>query len=664
MKCLHCGNELALLKKLTGGGGFCSESHRQSYQEEYDRLALRRLLQPHAGTEDSPSNPAQNAPLPTAVAEAAGEVSAPPAPGFVKFDLTPALSTGQYHYSDEPLAREPGVAMPSRTPENPGVSLAAAAPVAITVEGRSGESAPRRKERLEGRDFTRTTPAVTPHLETLQGRGLSAMKESMEVFVLPVRPEGTTQLWHFDGIELVVEPCFREMARLGTSFLGRETPVEMAEPGASSAESKAPVPVPMLAPAESAKTDWGQKPAAEEKVQAADPADPQPAARFSELWERGFSTPEKAKDSEEPVRATSILPISIKGSAPGKGKLTQSFQSIAVTSFRLNLPRVTGLPLRPKMTIGAAPAEAKFKLKTADQELPAGPPAARAAKPERPAAEPDTQSAAQPPAAEKKPEPPAALKKEGPAVQPAPSDADRLRQVATAALDGPHFGMAASDIGSPFGGLWRRLPVVAKIAVILATIGALGVAGWIFQGSSGKAGVAPGDGSSMGPSIMMGEGGWSTNWAGDAAGSHRARQISIYRPSLNMRNYRLEFQGEIESKSMGWVFRASNAENYYAMKLEIVKPGLSPTVALVKWAVVNGQDSPEQRAMLPMPLRLDTLYRVRLDVRGARFVTSVQDQPVDSWADDQLKTGGVGFFNERGERGRIRKVQISLLSGN
>src|SRR5918912_276913 len=47
MRCLYCGNELALLKKLTGYGEFCSEAHRQKYEEQYNRLALSRLLQAH-----------------------------------------------------------------------------------------------------------------------------------------------------------------------------------------------------------------------------------------------------------------------------------------------------------------------------------------------------------------------------------------------------------------------------------------------------------------------------------------------------------------------------------------------------------------------------------------------------------------------------------------
>src|SRR5208337_2023354 len=45
MGCRYCGKELALLKRLTGGGEFCSEAHKQSYQDEYNRLALSRLLQ-------------------------------------------------------------------------------------------------------------------------------------------------------------------------------------------------------------------------------------------------------------------------------------------------------------------------------------------------------------------------------------------------------------------------------------------------------------------------------------------------------------------------------------------------------------------------------------------------------------------------------------------
>ena len=47
MRCLYCGKQLALFRRLTGGGEFCSEAHKHSYHEEYNKLALSRLLQAH-----------------------------------------------------------------------------------------------------------------------------------------------------------------------------------------------------------------------------------------------------------------------------------------------------------------------------------------------------------------------------------------------------------------------------------------------------------------------------------------------------------------------------------------------------------------------------------------------------------------------------------------
>ncbi len=60
MRCLYCGKELALFKRLRGGE-FCSDAHRQRYQEEYTQLALNRLLQANApkdneAQEDDPAS--------------------------------------------------------------------------------------------------------------------------------------------------------------------------------------------------------------------------------------------------------------------------------------------------------------------------------------------------------------------------------------------------------------------------------------------------------------------------------------------------------------------------------------------------------------------------------------------------------------------------------
>src|SRR5689334_7121988 len=48
--------------------------------------------------------------------------------------------------------------------------------------------------------------------------------------------------------------------------------------------------------------------------------------------------------------------------------------------------------------------------------------------------------------------------------------------------------------------------------------------------------------------VQMGEAGWLTEWVTDPTGSSHGRQISLYRPSLPISDYRLEFRGRIEHK--------------------------------------------------------------------------------------------------------------------
>ena len=141
------------------------------------------------------------------------------------------------------------------------------------------------------------------------------------------------------------------------------------------------------------------------------------------------------------------------------------------------------------------------------------------------------------------------------------------------------------------------------------------------------------------------------------------RQITIYRPSLKLSDYRMEFQASIDTKSIGWVFRAADPDNYYAMKLMTVSSGLSPKVALFKYLVVNGKQTQVGRVPIDLAVQPDTVFNVRMDVRGPQFTTYIQGQQVDSWTDDQLKAGGVGFLNEREERGKVKSVSIRYLSG-
>lgn len=172
----------------------------------------------------------------------------------------------------------------------------------------------------------------------------------------------------------------------------------------------------------------------------------------------------------------------------------------------------------------------------------------------------------------------------------------------------------------------------------------------------GKIGEKPA--SSRG--VAVGEQGWSTEWASDAGGSRRGRQITLYRPSVGMTDYQLQFTGQIESKALGWVFRASDTKNYYAMKIENIRPG---AMALTHFAVVEGRESSYSQRPLSIDARPGASYRVKLDVSGPRFTVLMGGEPVDFWTDNRLKAGAVGFMNERDERGATSSVQFSFPQG-
>jgi hypothetical protein len=149
------------------------------------------------------------------------------------------------------------------------------------------------------------------------------------------------------------------------------------------------------------------------------------------------------------------------------------------------------------------------------------------------------------------------------------------------------------------------------------------------------------------------------SWSYDAAGFVRPGPLAVFKPTVDLSDYRFEFLGEIDQKAIGWAFRAEDLNNYYAMKFVVVKPGPLPLVHIVRYAVINGKEGPHVDKPLPLTVHADMLYRVQVDARGGDFTIMAQGQVVDFWSDNRLQHGGVGFFSNRGERARLRWVEVS-----
>lgn len=148
-------------------------------------------------------------------------------------------------------------------------------------------------------------------------------------------------------------------------------------------------------------------------------------------------------------------------------------------------------------------------------------------------------------------------------------------------------------------------------------------------------------------------------WSRSRDGYMRPGHLALFRPSLVDSDYTFEFLGQIEAKSIDWVLRARDVNNYYAVKLAIVDPGLRPCVAIEHYAVISGKKGRVSRVPLNIMVHNDTAYRVVVSVTGQDIVTFIDGQQVDSWADERLTTGAVGFFSEGCERARLYWMKLS-----
>ncbi len=149
-------------------------------------------------------------------------------------------------------------------------------------------------------------------------------------------------------------------------------------------------------------------------------------------------------------------------------------------------------------------------------------------------------------------------------------------------------------------------------------------------------------------------GGWSKR-----RGSMATGELALFQPSLHDSDYRLEFLAQIERKSLGWVVRAKDRSNYYATKLAVVEARPRPYYTVEHYAVIDGKKIAGVVSPLTVSPDQRRPYQVAVEVRGDRIDTWIEGEKVDSWTDTRLRSGGIGFFSDAGERGLLYWVTIS-----
>jgi hypothetical protein len=139
----------------------------------------------------------------------------------------------------------------------------------------------------------------------------------------------------------------------------------------------------------------------------------------------------------------------------------------------------------------------------------------------------------------------------------------------------------------------------------------------------------------------------------------RPVSLRLWERASSLQNYQMEFQGQLEGRSLSWAFRAADGNNYYATKLVIAKPGADHNAGLVRYAMVDGHEKDTARLPLPLSLQRGVDYRVRMTVQDDHFITYLNGQVISSWTDSVLKRGGVGFFEDQSDPQAVSWISVS-----
>ncbi len=622
MRCLQCGKDLPLLKRMAGSE-FCSDAHRREYQKEYSDLALGRLLQskppglensggsngtpglltPVPGTNGLWSPPAnvtvpatpQMEPVVAAAknppgasrtaalkSEARPAIALPsPPPPAEKVNPDPAIAKAAR--VDKPAPAEVAMIIPrtlafeqAQSPA-PGAPFhsASVAPAALLEAspiplGRGVESADVPVHAIERQVELRESARAVPRIELdLRIAGPEALETQQQSLAIPemasIAPEDAS-LWTAERRDFAGSlVALGSLAGFGLSTTGFEEPRVEAPAAAVAAE---PTAIAMEPPV----------------VETA----PRP-----EVAEPVVEGP-RVSGPRVPEPVLERLPVTVPGIPAGRAKAGQVFGAALFTEKIIQVPPPSGLPLRPLMVLGPAEgAAAPVAGKKSKSDVRILPPAV---KPSLPVV-----------------------------TAPDPVSAE------------PDLGLPELRLESPGGSAASHMP---KIVAAVAGAAILGFGLFFFLGRSESRPKPAVETSTTSAD-------WISNFAADAK---RQRRVSVLRASMGLPAYRLDFDGSIQIKGLGWVYRAQDAKNYYVNKIELEKPGQNPEFAIVHYAVIDGAEQSREQTPLHVDVPLGGHYKIRFEAVDDRFTTWIEGQQVDQWTDGRLKTGGAGLYREGAEQ--------------
>ena len=157
-----------------------------------------------------------------------------------------------------------------------------------------------------------------------------------------------------------------------------------------------------------------------------------------------------------------------------------------------------------------------------------------------------------------------------------------------------------------------------------------------------------------------GEDGWDKSWSIDRTYLASPGKLALFEPTAELENYRFEFVGQIVKKSLSFVYRAKDRDNYYASRITLLtsRGAQNGKLSVSHWVVLDGEEQDRKEVQLPGTVDLDAMYRVLVLVQGEHFTVHINGQMADYFDDNRFGNGGIGFFNEKGAISKLLWAKV------
>jgi len=189
---------------------------------------------------------------------------------------------------------------------------------------------------------------------------------------------------------------------------------------------------------------------------------------------------------------------------------------------------------------------------------------------------------------------------------------------------------------------WRAVPQQVRVYAFSALFVALGI--WVWSTQQPE------------------NGHWERETSVATSTGASERQLVVYQPKIQSYSERLEFDWKPDNRGVGIVYRAGSHDTYYATRITVVPASTTTALFADRFTVMKGTEGPHARKLIPL-IGSTSMIEIRMEGSGPNFNLYVQGGLAESWSDNRLNGGGIGFYHDEEGLPSVGGVRLTFPGG-